>query len=129
MHLSPDALESLRNALSAVFHADLACDEFDDRFLNAVAAAQRGYIKGTAAEWGWNDTEVRDAVCATAVELLGLTTPEEPSRPYRSVFTPGPATPQPDEAEWAAYYAAHDRFIEEARAAHAAWIRQHSAAR
>lgn len=36
MHLSPDALDHLRDALSAEFGADLACDELDDRFLTAV---------------------------------------------------------------------------------------------
>ena len=62
MTLTVKEVEELRNALSATFGANVAAD-LSGKFLNHLAGQSSPYMRATASEWGWDDTEVRDDVC------------------------------------------------------------------
>jgi len=70
MTLTVKEVEEMRNALSATFGANVA-DDLGEKFLNHLAEQSSPYMRATASEWGWDDTEVRDDVCGRAERELG----------------------------------------------------------
>ena len=69
--------EGLRDALSCYLGADLA-DDVSDAFLSHLVALTPPSTVVAAAQWGWDDTEVRDQICAQALVVLGVPVPVTP---------------------------------------------------
>lgn len=78
-------MDALRNALSCSLGAYLTNDLSDAFLRHLIDLAPAGTV-ALAAQWGWDDTETRDEVCATAERVLGLShafTPEQARQAYQ----------------------------------------------